>query len=141
MSCFFSLVPTLIWGQAPLELNAREADLWEHMIGPREAIHADRIKLSLTPVETFHTNIELEVIVSPNGRVNEAHAVSGPKELYERAEQIELGRWFKPFTHDGMIVTAKIHDYVSFAPPEVWLPVAVPLPAEVDLATVTMSLS
>jgi ankyrin repeat protein len=140
ISCCLGLIPSLVSAQTPVVLSGREAYLWEHAIGPREAIHVDHSTLKLTPFEMFGTNVELEVVVSPNGRVNEAHAITGPREVYERAEQIELARSFKPFTHDGMLVTARIHDYVSVAPPEVWLPKPVPFPAEVDMSTVIMSL-
>jgi ankyrin repeat protein len=140
--CFLScLVPILLMAQTPVELNGGEANLWDHRKGPQEAIHLDASKLGLSPFEMFGANVELEVVVSPNGVVNDARAVSGPKELYQRAEQIELGRLFKPFTHDGTIVTAKIHDYVSIAPPEAWLTAAVPLLAEVNMSTVIMSLA
>src|SRR5271170_4047585 len=126
MFCLSYLVPTLLMAQAPVELNGSEANLWDHRIGPQEAIHIDASKLGLSPFVMFNANVELEVVVSPNGIVNDARAISGPKQLYQRAEQIELGRSFKPFTHDGTIVTAKIDDYVTIAPPEVWLPAAVP---------------
>jgi len=132
-----SLLPLPTLAQAPVELTPQESDLWEHMAGYREVIHSDKV----TPFEAFDAHIELEVIVLPNGRVNEAHAVRGPKEFYARAEEIEFARTFRPFLHNGVPVTAKIEDFVSVAPPEAWLPKPVPFPAAIDLATVSMSLS
>ncbi len=125
--------------QTPVELTAREANLWQHISGPREAIHADLNKLN--PIERMNAHVSLEVIVSPGGRVLQAHATRGPSQFYEQAEAIERARIFTPFTRDGTPVLAKVNDDVAIVPPEEWLPNKVPFPQKVDPHTLVISLS
>ena len=80
--------------QTPVELPPGEANLWQHTAGPREAIHADLSKLN--PIERMNARVELEVIVSPGGRVLQAHATRGPAQFCEQAEAIERDRLFTP---------------------------------------------
>jgi hypothetical protein len=125
--------------QTPVELPPGEANLWQHIAGPREAIHADLSKLN--PIERMNARVELEVIVSPGGRVLQAHATRGPAQFYEQAEAIERDRLFTPFTRDGRPVLAKVNDEVEIVPPETWLPNHVPFPEKVDLRTLVIALS
>ncbi len=124
--------------QTPVELTAREANVWEHLAGPREAIHADLSKLN--PMERMLAYVELEVIVSPGGRVLQAHATRGPAQFFEQAEAIERARLFTPFTREGSPVLARITDTVSIGPPETWLLNKVPFPEKVDLRTLFIAL-
>ncbi len=129
----------LLAAQTPVELTGKEANVWEHIAGPREAIHTDPGKLN--PALGMSDYVELEIIVSPGGEVLQAHATEGPAQFYEQAEAIERARLFTPFTRDGHPVLAKLKDTVSIAPPETWLAGKVPFPEKVDLSTVTISLS
>ncbi|AFL86574.1 hypothetical protein Terro_0224 [Terriglobus roseus DSM 18391] len=112
------------------------ANVGGHYDGPAQVIHADLEKL-----DHRYRFVVLDVIVSGNGRVNEARAVDGPPELFEEAERIERQRSFLPFkTKDGTIVTARIVDAVGILPRELWLPQHVSIPADIDLKTVTFAL-
>jgi len=124
--------------QTPVDLTGPEANVWEHLTGPREAIHADLSKLA--PMQRALAYVELEVVVSPGGRVLQAHATAGPAQFFEQAEAIERARLFAPFTREGSPVVAKIHDTVSIGPPETWLPNKVPFPEKVDLRTLLIAL-
>lgn len=123
-------------------LDLREDDsirVWEHAEGTQRAIHTNLEKLP--QAQRFFGGIRLDVVVSGNGRVNEAHAMGGPKELLEEAERIERDRIFKPFTtKDGTIVTARITDTVAILPPEGWQETRRELPRTIDPATVSMTL-
>ena len=126
--------------QGPVELSDSDADLWDHVIGPRSAIHADHSLLDLLGPQRFDENVVLEVVVSINGRVDSAKPVSGPQQLYDQAVEIEESRIFKPFQVGGNIVPVRIHDYVSVEPPEVWASRHVAVPDQVDLGTLRISL-
>ena len=119
--------------------DGQSATVWKHSLGPTHAIHTDVQKLD-DRYRSFGA-VELDVIVGANGRVNEAHAVEGPSELFEEAERIERQRSFIPFTtKDGTIVTAHIRDAVGILPRELWLPEHVSIPPDIDLNTVSFAL-
>lgn len=99
------------FGQSsPVEMND---PLFEHYVGKVEVIHVD-----IPP--SAHDGVWLEVIVTPGGTVEYAHAVHGPAEYFQRAEEVEMTRRFKPFQKDGKAVTASIQDYVGIVPFEQW---------------------
>lgn len=72
--------------------------------------------------------IKLEVIVSPEGKVESAKAISGRDDFYSQAEAIEMKRQFKPFEQEGIAVRASITDAVSVYPPEKWAKTKIPFP-------------
>jgi hypothetical protein len=84
--------------------------------------------------------IKLEVIVSPDGKVESAKAFSGKEEFYSQAEAIELERQFKPFEQDGVAVRASITDAVSVYPPEKWAETKGPFPEIQDWSSLRITL-
>jgi len=64
--------------------------------------------------------ITLDVIVGPDGRVEDAHAVQGPREFFAEAEAVEKKRRFRPFQKNGKVVRASITDTVAMLPRELW---------------------
>ena len=84
--------------------------------------------------------IKLEVIVSPDGKVESAKAFSGPEEFYSQAETIEMERRFKPFEQDGVAVRASITDAVSVYPPEKWAETKIPFPEIHDWTSLRITL-
>jgi len=96
----------------PVEINE---PLILHYVGKLAVIHGDR---SSTP--TPYEEIQLEVIVTPLGTVEYAHAIHGPAEYLQQAEELEMARRFRPFRKAGKAVTASIQDSVSIVPPEQW---------------------
>jgi hypothetical protein len=124
--------------QTPVDLTGPETNIWQHVTGPRQAIHGDLSNSD--PVEQIRAQVTLEVVVSPDGRVLQAQALEGPAQLFESAEAVERARRFTPFTQNGSPVLAKIKDYVSIVPPEEWLPEKVPFPERVDFDDLFISL-
>jgi ankyrin repeat protein len=122
------------------------------LIGPRDAIHAedDPLPTNLAPIqraiqqhERISNNlvsVDLDVVVNESGRVESAHAVSGPERFYAQAEAIEFSRVFEPIRVDGQVVRAHFHDDVSIYPPEHWSPTHVDFPEQFDIASVTIRL-
>jgi ankyrin repeat protein len=128
------------WQQPAPAVEIKDSrDLWDHAIGPRDSIHTSLN--TFRAIQMGQTNVTLDVIVSENGVVGSAHAIEGPAQFFEQAERLEMQRRFTPFTKDGMIVRAKIHDYVSILPPEEWLEPHLPFPAQIDMSTVRIGLS
>ncbi len=105
-------------GQSDSAAEPDEPDPHLNWIGHLINIHADH--LSESSSSGFYNSIKLEVIVTSAGRVEYAHAVEGPRELFSEAEAIEMERRFKPFHKNGKPVKALITDYVTVLPPEQW---------------------
>ncbi len=87
--------------------------LFERYLGKLEVV-----RVGIPP--SVHDGVWLEVIVTPRGTVEYAHAVRGPAEYFQQAEEVEMARRFKPFQKNGKAVTASIQDYVSIVPLEQW---------------------
>jgi len=102
--------------QSDSVIEPDEPDPHLNWIGHLVNIHADH--LSELSSSVYYHSIKLEVIVTADGRVEYAHAVEGPKELFSQAEAIEMVRRFKPFHKDGKRVKALITDHVMILPPE-----------------------
>ena len=83
----FALAVESLAAQTPVELTYQEMNLWEHAAGPRLAIHTDMDQLSFK--DRMFGRVDLDVIVSTNGQVLQAHATQGPSQFYEQAESIE----------------------------------------------------
>jgi len=67
----------------------------DHALPPRHSIHTNKFG----PMDVFE-GIQLDVIVSPNGVVESAHATRGQSPYFAKAERMEMDRRFKPF-HPG----------------------------------------
>jgi hypothetical protein len=105
--------------QTPVEFPAKQ--IASHRIGTLQSIRGEG--------RPFPFNaIKLEVVVSPDGKVESAKAISGQEEFYGQAEAIEMKRQFKPFEQDGVAVRASVTDAVSVYPPEQWAKMKVPFP-------------
>jgi hypothetical protein len=104
---------------APVEFAQKQ--IASHRIGALQYIRGEDQPFP------FNT-IKLEVIVSPEGKVESAKAISGKEDFYTQAEAIEMKRQFKPFEQDGVAVRASITDAVSVYPPEKWSKTKVPFP-------------
>jgi ankyrin repeat protein len=124
--------------QTPVELTYQEMNIWEHVTGPRVTIRINPAELS--PRDRGFPEVDLDVVVSPGGRVLQAHATGGPAQLYEEAESIERARVFLPFRRNGVPILAKIKDWVSIAPPEEWLTNKVAFPEKTDFGHLFISL-
>jgi ankyrin repeat protein len=110
-------------------------DLWGHYVRPVKMIHSEDDE-----ARRFGAAVVLEAIVSAGGNVESAHALEGPKRFFSEAESIERERQFIPFEQDGVVVRARITDWVQIVPPEQWAEVKVPFPEVKNLRTLRMSL-
>lgn len=113
------IVPTHAQDSPTTEFSLKE--MQAHRIGTLQSIRGEGRPFP------FNT-IKLEVVVSPDGKVESAKAISGQEEFYSQAEAIEMKRQFKPFEQDGVAVRASITDAVSIYPPEKWAKTKVPFP-------------
>jgi hypothetical protein len=113
------IVPTHAQDSPTTEFSLKE--MQAHRIGTLQSIRGEGRPFP------FNT-IKLEVVVSPDGKVESAKAISGQKEFYSQAEAIEMKRQFKPFEQNGVAVRASITDAVSIYPPEKWAKTKVPFP-------------
>ena len=113
---WIALAAVAVMGQSDSAVAPDEPDAYQNRVGHLQMIHADH------PSEYSGVKgaVELQVIVTPEGRVDYAHAVEGPRELFSEAEAIEMERQFKPFHKNGKPVEALITDYVTVVPPEQW---------------------
>jgi hypothetical protein len=112
-------VPVHAQEQAPVEIPVKE--ITSHRIGALQSIRGEGRPFP------FNT-IKLEVIVSPEGKVESAKVISGQEGFFSQAEAIEMKRQFKPFEKDGIAVRASITDAVSVYPPEKWAKTKIPFP-------------
>jgi Domain of unknown function (DUF6438)/Ankyrin repeats (3 copies) len=120
------VLPVLFAGVCPAQTQTSpveipDKEVVKHWAGVRLNIHGIGAPYPRNAVT-------LNVIVSPMGLVESAQAISGPKQFYVEAEQLELQRQFIPFELDGHAVRAVIHDHVAVYPPEVWVDPKVPFP-------------
>jgi Domain of unknown function (DUF6438) len=124
-----------------VDLSAGDSQLWEHKLGPDTAIHV--------PVEEYETQsrlgptyLELEIVVSENGRVD-AVKVVGDDHFHHGEEALVIGRarLFKPWMQNGAKVRVRVRDYVNLLPPEQWAEVRVPFPEQWDLDGVKVKLT
>jgi hypothetical protein len=88
----------------------------KNYIGQLGVIHVDHP----SEYSGVGNSVTLQVIVTSTGRVEYAHAVEGPPELFSEAEAIEMDRRFKPFRKSGKPVKALITDYAMVVPSEQW---------------------
>ncbi len=128
-----ALLVSSVWAQQPIKVQIE--DMFEHRIGSPGVIRSDA-KLSY-PEQDY---VELDVVVDAEGRVESAHAIKGPQQFFEQAEEIEAKRKFKPFQKDGEAVRAAFQDYVSIVPPEKWAETRVPFPEIKDWNSLRMGL-
>jgi hypothetical protein len=121
-----------------VELEPQDVNLWEHRSGPETAVH-----ISAEEYQTLRlgpTYVEFEIIVSENGRVEQAEVTGYTKAHVEEAKSIEMDRAFKPWTKNGANIRVNLHDYVSLLPPEQWADVRVPFPEPWDLRGASVQL-
>ncbi len=104
-----------------------------HWLEPRGFIHANLSHHGFGP------EVSLQVSVTPNGRVESAQAIDGPREFYGQAEMIEMGRRFKPFLKAGEPARVSFADFVEIVPEERWGP-KVPFPEVKDWSSLRFSL-
>lgn len=132
--CLIFAVAQPLTAQKPVAIPDNE--LRDHALSPRHNIHTEKF----SPADPSE-GIALEVVVSPNGVVESAHAIRGQQAYYAEAERIEMERHFKPFTRDGVPVKALIHDYVGVAPPEKWSSVHASFPEIKDWNSLRIALN
>lgn len=124
--------------QPVMELQPQDAKLSEHRIGPETAVHVSDEEYRR--LERGPTYVEFEIVVSENGRVEQAALTGYTKVHVEEARSIEMDRVFKPWTEDGANIRVKVHDYVALLPPERWAEVRVPFPQPWDLREASVQL-
>ncbi|HEX5284404.1 MAG TPA: ankyrin repeat domain-containing protein [Bryocella sp.] len=152
------LTTTGIAGQSSRPLKPPvDVDLYRghvKQISPEEVIRAEDdpapASSNLTPIQrAMHlrnrifdnmVQVQLDVIVNENGRVESAKPIDGPQQFYQRAQAIETRKEFEPIRVDGSIVRAHLTDSVQVLPPERWNPTPQPFPANPILSTISMSL-
>ena len=122
----------------PVELKPQDVNLWEHRLGQETGIH-----ISAEEYQTLRlgpTYVEFEIVVSENGRVEQAEVTGYNKVHIEEARFIEMDRVFKPWTKDGANIKVKLHDYVTLLPPERWADVRISFPEPWDLLGASVQL-
>jgi Gram-negative bacterial TonB protein C-terminal len=124
-----------------VDLSAGDSQLWEHKVGPDTAIHVSAEEYErLSRIGPAY--VELEILVSENGRVDAVKVVGDDKFHHgEEALAIERARVFKPWMQDGAKVRVKVRDYVNLLPPEQWAEVRVPFPEQWGLDGVRVRLT
>jgi hypothetical protein len=124
-----------------VDLSAGDSQLWEHKLGPDTAVHVPAEEYE-TLLRLGPTYLEVEIVVSENGRVD-AVKVVGDDHFHhsEEALAIERARVFKPWMQDGAKVRVKVRDYVNLLPPEQWAEARVPFPEQWDLDGVRVRLT
>jgi len=65
----------------------------------------------------FATDVDVDLVVGPSGRVVSAEAVGGPQELFSQAVAVARGWRFRPFERKGRPVYAKFRFAVPILPP------------------------
>jgi Domain of unknown function (DUF6438) len=115
----FCAAPARAQEQSPIEFPVRQ--IASHRIGTLQSIRGEGMRFPFNA-------IKLEVVVSPEGKVESAKAISGRGDFFDQAEAIEMKRQFKPFEQDGIAVRASITDAVSVYPPEKWAKTKIPFP-------------
>lgn len=73
-------------------------------------------------------SVEVAVTVDEHGSVISAHALSGPRRLFARAEAAEIALHFRPISRGGHPTRTTFQDLVTVLPPERWRAPRVPLP-------------
>lgn len=124
--------------QPIVELKPQDVNLWEHRIGPETAVHISANEYRT--VQRGPTYVEFEIVVSENGRVEQAELTGYTRVHVEEARSIEMNRVFKPWSQDGVSIRVKVHDYVTLLPPERWADVRVPFPQPWDLREASVQL-
>ncbi len=125
-------------GQPIVELKPGEGNLWDHRLGPTNAVHVSPIEAGTLRFETYLT---FEIVVTAEGRVESAEPIGDEKRHVEEARAIELARTFKPWTRDGKSVRVRATDYVALLPPERWALVPRSFPEPWGLKGVKIQLS
>jgi hypothetical protein len=121
-----------------VELKPEDVNLWEHKIGPETAVHVSAEEYRT--LQRGPTYVEFEIVISENGRVEQAELTGSIKVHVGEARSIEMDRVFKPWTRDGANIRVKVHDHVSLLPPERWADVRVPFPQPWDLREASVQL-
>jgi ankyrin repeat protein len=109
-----------------VDLKPQDADLWEHRLGPETAVHlsAEEFRALRPGMES----VELEIVVSANGRVESAQVTGDIRVHSDEARAIEMERLFSPWVINGAPTSVRVTDYVSILPPEEWASVHIPFP-------------
>ena len=129
----------------PVEI--KNSRVWEHRIGPEEAIHRtsqEMEELKQQPFGPFKRTGQclFEVIVSENGTVESFELLQGSKPCQphqQEAEAILRSRKYQPWLVEGVPARVKIQDAVNIYPPERW-GASVPFPEKVDRSTLEFQL-
>jgi hypothetical protein len=145
-----SIAPACGIAQAPakdalpvVELKPQEINLWEHKVGPDQAIHLDAAEYEEARKSRSFLGreyVQFEIVVSENGRVDAAKLLGDAMGHEDDARAIEMARVFKPWVKDGVAVRVRVTDYVGLLPPEKWAAVKMPFPEPVDMRSVSMGL-